>query len=233
LQLVPRQRRHCVDHQQRARAVNEARNLLQRLVRARRLLGVDDADPLRARVRRERRRHRARLDGLPPRHVEQMHRRAVAVGHVRHARAERARDADDHLVSSLGQVGDARLHAGAPRPGHRERQLVLGLEHALQKAARLVHDLQVLRIQVAERRRRKRREHTGWNLTRSRPEQDAGVRTFAPGAGRWCRQWVLAPCRISSACRCAISTSRRPTPSLIDTAAAGALVDGIHRPGRL
>ncbi len=107
--------------------------------------------------------------------------RAVPLGHVGHPSAERAGDADDHVVARLGQVGHAGLHAGAAGPRHRERQPVLGPEHLLQKPARLVHDAQVGGVEVAQRRRGQRRQHARRDRARPRAEQDAlGERSMDP-----------------------------------------------------
>ena len=146
----------------------------------------------------------------PPGGVDQVHEGAVALGHVRHPRAEHAGHADDRLVARLGQVGDAGLHAGAAGAGDRQRELVLGPEHLLQEAARLVHDREVLRIEVAERRRGQRRQHARGHRrsVRGRARMRCGERRQDDGTSTGSRvvNGFSPPCRTSSACRCPMSS---------------------------
>jgi hypothetical protein len=159
VQLVPAQRGDGVDQEQRAGVPDQAPDLGQRLVRARRRLRVHHRHHLGLRVRAQRLGHGVHLDRAAPRDLQRVHGRPVAPGHVLEPPAERAGDGDDHLVPRFDQVGHAGLHAGAARPGDGQRQRVLRAEHGLQHRARLVHHLQVDGIQVADGGRGQRRQH--------------------------------------------------------------------------
>ena len=90
---------------------------------------------------------------------DRVDRGAAAFHHVLHAAAEDAVDADDHFVARLDEIdGDAfhARHAGAA-DGKGER--VLRAENLAQHFAGLVHDGEILRIEVAERRRAERAQH--------------------------------------------------------------------------
>ena len=57
-----------------------------------------------------------------------------------HPAAESAVDADDRLIARFEHVDQAGLHAQHTRTGHREGQLILGLENVPEKPLGFIHD---------------------------------------------------------------------------------------------
>ena len=171
LDLDAAQRGDRVDQQERPRAVDQLRDLFQRLVGAGRGLGVDDPHHLGAGMRGEGVAHRRRVDGPAPLDLDRVHPGAAAPGDVEHPAAEDPGDADDHLVAGLDQVGDRGLHAGAAGPRDRQGQTVLGAEDPAQHAAGRVHDPQVLRVEVTDRRPRQGLQDPRRHVARPGPQQ--------------------------------------------------------------
>ena len=81
----------------------------------------------------------------------------------------------DHRVPGPDDVGDSCLHPTNPRTGKRDGQLVVGLKEMAQEHHRMVHDRQVVRIQVAQDRTGHGTEDTRMQVAWTRPEQDAGI----------------------------------------------------------
>src|SRR6266581_6660129 len=75
---------------------------------------------------------------------------AGALGHIRHALAKHPIDADHHFIAGLDEVDDTGLHAGAAGAAHRKGKSVLGAEQTPEHVLRLVHNLQELRIEMAD-----------------------------------------------------------------------------------
>ena len=77
---------------------------------------------------------------------------AAALHHVLHAGAEDAVDADDDFVARLDEIGGDALHARHARAADGEGERVLRAEDLAQQLAGLVHDGDILRVEVAEGR---------------------------------------------------------------------------------
>ena len=104
-----------------------------------------------------------------------MHNRAAALHHVLHAQPEDAVDANNHLVAGLDQVHRHALHAGHPGSAHGESQRIRGPEYLAQLGADLVHDLEVLGVQMPERGRAEGAQDALGDGTRAGSEQETFV----------------------------------------------------------
>ncbi len=98
---------------------------------------------------------------------------AVAFGHLDHAGAEVAADPDHHLIARLDQIGDAGLHPCAAGARHGEGELVGGPEDVLEHAPGVIHDGQVLGIEVAEGGFGQSGKDAGADIARAGAHEDA------------------------------------------------------------
>ena len=156
-------------------------NLLERLMRAGRCLGVDDAEHFYFGMLRQQICHRSRLDRLAPRRFDGVDGRARALHHILHTAAEDAVHAHACFIAWLQQVHHARLHARAAGAADGHGEFVLRAEDLAQKIAHLVHDFQILGIEMAESRRGERAEDSFRHLARPGAHEDAFWRSEA-----WC-----------------------------------------------
>ena len=119
----------------------------------------DDADEFHLRMGIERVLELIEGERLAPTHLHHVDDGASAFHHVLHAGAEHAVDADEHLVAGLDEVDRAALHPGHAGAAHGKRQRVLRLEDLAEHRAGVVHEREVLRIEVPERGGAERAEH--------------------------------------------------------------------------
>ena len=113
-----------------------------------------------------------RLDDLPPGRLDFCHSRAAAFGHIHHARAENAVDADDDLVARFNQVDETKFHARAARAADRERHVVLGQENRTQHGFDFLHHLDEDRIKMANERLGHGFEHGRSDIAGARSQQE-------------------------------------------------------------
>ena len=180
------QRGHGVDQQQRAGVVDDCGDLFDRLPGAGRSFGHDDADHLRLRhvdgpsaissaVKTSPQGRSMRVTLAPAR---------SATSPIRAPKTPLTHD--DHRVARLDEIDDRRFHAGRAGAAHRERHPVLRAEQLAQAALQLVHDLQVVRIEVPDRRPRQRGEHARVDVARAGAEQRADGRIERGEVRAWC-----------------------------------------------
>ncbi len=112
--------------------------------------------------------------------------RAATFHHVLHARAEDAVDADDHFVAGLDEIGSDAFHARHAGAADGEGERVLRAKDLAEHLAGLVHDGEILRIKVAERRRSHCAQDALRNGAGAGAEQDTLRRVdIAPGVNGW------------------------------------------------
>ena len=181
VQLVSAQTSDGIDQQQRPARVNEIRETRERLVRARARLCVNDADEFHLRMRVERRLDLLQRNHVAPRRLDRVDGRAAALHHILHARAEYAVDAHDHLVARLDEIDRAAFHAGHARAADGKREPVFRAHHLAEHRARVIHDREILRIEMPQRGRRHRAKHALRHRARTGPEEDAFVRDEGGG----------------------------------------------------
>ena len=146
------QRRHAVDRDERPVAVRDLGDLGHRLPGAGRGLGVDQRDQLGG-LFLQLRLEALRSDHLPQRGLDDPDRRAGTRRHLGQALAEKADHADDALVPRLQQVEQDGLEPAAAGGRHRDGVVVRRAEYLPQHRHRLVHDLQKVRVEMADQRR--------------------------------------------------------------------------------
>ena len=112
-------------------------------------LGVDGGDDRRRRVGGE---HAVDVDRLPPLVLDRDDLGAAPCRDVGHPLAEEAVDRDHDDVAGVDGVDERRLHAGRPGRAERQRAGVGGAPDRAEHVARLVHDPEELRVEVAEQR---------------------------------------------------------------------------------
>ena len=125
-----------------------------------------------------------------------MHGRAAAFHHVLHASAEDAVHADDDLVAGLDQVHGDAFHSRHAGTAHGKGQRIFRLENLAQHFAGLVHDGQILRIEMTESGRRERAQHareTGLGPGPSR------MRSTGNWVFMWSRNGLASPLKSDSA----------------------------------
>ncbi len=103
-------------------------------------------------------------DAMPPSRLDHVHASAISLGDILHSATENAIDAHDHLVAGLDQIANTCLHAGTTRAGDGHGHLVIRLKNLPQHLSRLIHDVQVLGIQMTDRGRSQRLQHAGGNI---------------------------------------------------------------------
>jgi hypothetical protein len=167
------ERRHRVDDEQRPVVVAELAEALERLLRSRRRLGVDERHGLDLAVLLQRLLDALDREHLAPGHLELHELAAAAADDVRHAHPEDAADADEDGVARLDHVDERRLHARRPRAGDGDGEHVRGLEDRPQHRLDLVHDEQELGVEVPEERRRHRAQHARRHRARAGAEEEA------------------------------------------------------------
>jgi hypothetical protein len=113
-------------------------------------------------------------------------------GHVDHAGAEHAIDADHRQVARLQQVHQGRFHACRARRRQGHADVIWGVEQPRERGLDLLHQTLKGRIQMADGRPRQGRQHPGADIGRARPHQDpagrlkalhGGLALMAPGPG--------------------------------------------------
>ena len=102
-----------------------------------------------------------------------MDRGAATLHHVLHPGAEDAVDADDDFVARLDQVGGDALHARHAGAADGEGERVLRAEDLAQQLAGLVHDGDILRVEMADGRRRQRAQNALGHGAGAGAKQDA------------------------------------------------------------
>ncbi len=98
---------------------------------------------------------------------------AAAFHHVLHAGAEDTVDADDGFVAGLEEVRGDAFHAGHAGAADGEGEGVLRAEDLAEHGAGFVHDLEVLRIEMAERGRAQCAQDAMWHGAGARTHEDA------------------------------------------------------------
>jgi hypothetical protein len=116
---------------------------------------------------------RAHVEHLSPRALQRGHRCAGAPGNVGHPLAKDAVHAHDHLVAWLNEVDHAGFHAGTTGTADRKGQAVGRSKSLPQELLHLIHDLQELRVQVADEGRGHRRQNARMNVAGAWPHEDA------------------------------------------------------------
>jgi len=162
---------HRVHRQQCAAGVNQVGNAVQRLMGAGAGFGMNEAKQPGARVPLEGRANLLQGKHVAPAGFQGMDGCAAALHDLFHPGAKNAVDADDDLVARLNQVHGEALHAGHTRAGNREGKLILGAKNLPQQLAGLVHDGDILRVQVAQGRRPQRAQNTKGHGTGARPQE--------------------------------------------------------------
>ena len=110
---------------------------------------------------------------IAPRGLDGVNRRAAAFHHIFHARAENAVDADDHFIARFDEIGGDAFHSGHAGAADRKGERILRAKHLTQELARLVHDREILRIEVPEGRRTERAQDALRDGARPRAEENA------------------------------------------------------------
>ena len=159
---MPAKAGHGIHHQQSPVRPGERREVLDGLVGARAGLGLHDPQHLCPGVRGEGGGDLLAGERLPPGALQGVHDRAAALHHVLHAQPEDA-------------VHRHALHAGHPGSAHGESQRIRGPEYLAQLGADLVHDLEVLGVQMPERGRAEGAQDALGDGTRAGSEQETFV----------------------------------------------------------
>jgi hypothetical protein len=163
--------------------VHDLRQPLERLMRASARLGVDNPDDFRLGMCVERGGDLIERENIAPCRFDGVNRCSAAFHYVLHPPAEHAIHANDCLVPGLDEVRRDAFHPGHAGAAHRERQRVLRAENLPQLFACLVHNRDVLRIEMSERRRTKRPQHTVRHRAWAWAHEDAfdGIRLRSGG----------------------------------------------------
>jgi hypothetical protein len=167
------QRSDGVEEHERPGVADELRNLFHRRERTGAGFGVDNGDELRLRHLLQRVGHLLRFDDAAPRRLDLRHFRAATLGHVAHARAEHAVDANDDLVPGFDEVHETELHPRAAGAAHGKRHFVLREENLAEHDFDLVHHLHEDRIEMAEERRGHGLEDGRRDIARAGAHQEA------------------------------------------------------------
>jgi hypothetical protein len=150
LERHPTEPGHRVDEQQGVGVADQRADLLERLVGARRGLGVDDGDEAGVRVRPERLGDAFGRDDPAPRFLDAHHLGTRALGGVGDPTPEDAVDPDDDGVPRLDDVDHRRLHARGPGARHRVGQRVRRPHHRPEHRGDLVGHLEEPRVEVPD-----------------------------------------------------------------------------------
>ncbi len=113
-------------------------------------LRVHDGDDLGS-LALERGFHLLRGNGTAPFHIHPHHVASQAFRDVAHAGAKQTIHPDDHLVARLDQVDEGGLHPPAAGGGHRQGHRIVRAEEGPEQLLGLVHDLEEVGIQIADR----------------------------------------------------------------------------------
>ncbi len=105
---------------------------------------------------------------------DRLHVCPVTARHVGQAQAEVAVGAHQHGIARLDHVGDRGLHGRGAGAGNRNRQVVLGLKCVLQQLLGAVHQLDKLRVEVAEQGQRLRKQDARVDRAGAGPHQQPG-----------------------------------------------------------
>src|SRR6266852_4740613 len=92
--------------------------------------------------------------------------------HLRHSLAENTVDADDHLVARFDDVDDAGLHAGTASAAYGEGETIVRPKRKPQEFLALVHDLQKLRVKMANEGIGHRRQNARVHVAGARSKKD-------------------------------------------------------------
>ena len=169
------ERRHGIEDQHRAGIAHGGGDFLDRLPRAGRRLRHHDGHDLRLHAR-ERFLHFGNRKHLAPRPLDLRHFAAGPLGHVGQPPAEHAVDAHQHALARLDQIEHRRFLPGRARAADRHRHAVLRAKHFAQHRLQLVHDPQIIRVQMPHGRPRECGQHTRMNVARPRTKQRANRR---------------------------------------------------------
>ena len=94
-----------------------------------------------------------RREHFSPRPIDARHLRSGTGSDISHPTAEHAIDADEHRIARLDEIDDRGLHSRRSGTADGERHLVLGAHHSAEHSLHAVHDLEVVRIEMSDRRR--------------------------------------------------------------------------------
>ena len=83
-----------------------------------------------------------------------------------HAATKDAINANQNLIAGLDQIGKTGFHTGRAGRGYRKGQRVFGLISIAQQGFNLVHQLDKLRVQMADNRARHGTKHARVNIGR-------------------------------------------------------------------
>jgi hypothetical protein len=142
--------------------------------------GHDDADDLRF-GSFERRREIGRRKHFAPGALHLGHSCSGPLGHVDHASAEYAIDADQHRVARLDQVDHGRLHTGGARATDGQRHRVLGTEDSAEHGLHLVHDREIIGIKMPDGWTTQGGQHSRMGVAGAGTEQHAKRRINCGG----------------------------------------------------
>ena len=175
---------HGVHGEERAVRMHRLGEPLERLMCASAGLGVDDAHKLHVRMRGERGGELIERDDVAPRGLHRVDGRAAAFHHVFHARAKDAVHAHDDFVARLDEIGGDTFHPRHAGAADGKSQRVFRLENFAQPRARLIHDREILRIQMPERGRGEGAQHALRNGAGAGAKEDAfGGKSSGDGVG--------------------------------------------------
>jgi hypothetical protein len=142
-------------------------------------------------------------DDVSPRGLHGVDGGTTALHDVLHATAEDAVHADDGFIATFQEIGGDALHASHAGAADGEGEGVFGLKNLPQHLAHLVHDGDVLRVEVPQGWGSQGTENPGGNWARSGAEQDAFCGMLGVhGSGCWVLrlgflvpQWTPSPAR--------------------------------------
>src|SRR5690606_32955568 len=109
---------------------------------------------------------------LPPGGLQAADIGPIATGHIDHAAAEVARDADQHTVARLDDVGEGGFHRRTARAADGDGVLVIRLPRIAQQLTHFVHHLDEGRIEMAHGRRDHRGEYARMGVRWPGPQQN-------------------------------------------------------------
>jgi hypothetical protein len=159
-----------------------------RLARAGRRLDVHERHELRRTLLQQLLNSR-RIDCLTRPDFEGTNIGTGASRHLRQTFTEVPDDTDDGAVARLEEIQHDRLESRRSGRRNRQRVMVLRAEHPAQRAHRLVHQLDEIRIEMSHRVRRHRLQDARVGIARPRPhEQTLGrVQMRRRGGSNECR----------------------------------------------
>jgi hypothetical protein len=146
------------------------------LMRASARLGMDDANEGRARMLVKGGGDLLQGDYLAPGGFHCVHPRTTALHRIFHTATKDTVHADNHLIARLNQIGRNALHSRHARATDRESESVCCAEHLAEHFARLIHDGEILWVQMTERWRPESSQYTLRNRAWTGAEKDSFLR---------------------------------------------------------